>query len=195
MGGTVAGEQHDTDGDDQRAGSEDAEEAAPAISDGQRNAEGEIQRDRQAVGREDQADDAAAARLREPADNQLHVAEEDRGIEETDEEAQRDQLAVALDIDLGDHAEAGAGEADQQHAAGGHALAHLRPDDHAQTVGQRKNTLRQSGLRRIELQRFRDEGNDGGEGVPVGGQEHFTQQRQRQHADLPAFYPGFVEIR
>ena len=81
-------------GDDQGAGRQHREEHAPVGGERQRNAEREVHGDRKAVGGEDHADHRAAAACGKPAEDQLHVADEDGGVEEADDESQRDQLVA-----------------------------------------------------------------------------------------------------
>ena len=91
-------------------------------------------------------------RLRKPAEDQLHVADEDGGVEEADHEPKHHELCVALHEHLQHHADACARKPDQQHVARRHRPADRRPHHHADAVRQRKDALRETGLRGIEVE-------------------------------------------
>ena len=182
-------------GDDQGTGRQHREEHAPVGGERQRNAKREVHGDRKAVGGEDHANHGTAARLREPAEDQLHVADEDGGVEEADDEAKDQQLHVALHEDLQNHADACTDETDQKHVARRHVATERRPGHHADADRDCEDALGETGLRRVQVQGLRDEGNHGGERVPVGSEKHLADEGERQHPFLPGPDTSLVGFR
>ncbi|MGY4360641.1 hypothetical protein ACVW0J_007134 [Bradyrhizobium sp. i1.7.7] len=179
---------------EQRADRQHGEEGPPTGRNRQGNAEREIHGDGEAVGGEDDAYHRATPTLRKPAEDQLHVADEDAGVEEADHEPEHHELRVALHEHLEHHANTSARKPDQQHVARRHRPADRRPDDHADAVGQRKDALGESRLGGIELEALGDEWQDGREGIPVGGEKDLAEDGERQHGFLPPGYPTAVVL-
>ena len=191
---TVADDECIDSRDDQGADRQHGEEGPPTGRDRQGDAEREIHGDGEAVGGEDDADHRATPALRKPAEDQLHVADEDAGVKEADHEPEYHELRVTLHEHLKHHADAGARKPDQQHVARRHRPADRRPHHHADAVGQRKDALCKTGLGGIELEALGHERQYGREGIPVRGEKYLAEDGERQHAFLPPGYPTAVAL-
>jgi len=170
----------------QRQAAQHEEECAPAVLHGIGQAQGEIQRDRQRIGRQDDAQHQALAARREPLHDDLHGADPDCRIEEADHQAQQDQLQKILRLGLGQHQQAAAAQADQIEAGRTHVPAARRPEQHAQREGHPEGALHQPCLGLAQGQVDGHDLDHRRKAIEIGRQAHLAgnghQQHQHRHA-------------